>query len=85
MVKLPVEKLIGNKITNLFPGIEQTPLFKIYENVMEKGKMERIINEYKHPDGSKGYDEVSIYPVPEGILCIARDITEEKRAEQKDT
>ena len=83
LVQMPVDQLIGNKLTVLFPGIEQTQFFKSYNEVMNKRKTERVMSEFTYPDGRRGYYEVSIYPVNEGILCIARDTSEEKIAEQK--
>ncbi len=83
MIQMSVDQVIGNKLTVLFPGFEHTQFFKIYNDVMNKRKTKRVMGEFIHPDGRKGYYEVSVYPVTEGILCITRDITEEKVAEQK--
>ncbi len=83
MVQMSVDRMIGNKLTVLFPGFEQTQFFKIYNDVMNKRKTKRVVDEFIHPDGRKGYYEVSVYPVTEGILCMARDITEKKVAEQR--
>ncbi len=83
LVKMTIEQLLNNKITILFPGIEQTEFFRIYEQVMKERRNEKIVNEFVHPDGRKGYYEVDVYPVPEGILCISRDITESKTIEEE--
>ena len=83
LVEVTVDQLVGNKITELFPGIEQTPFYKAYEYVMEKRKMQRVVDMFIFPDGRKGYYEVRVFPISEGILCIARNITEEKKTEQK--
>ena len=83
MVQMSVDQMIGNKLTVLFPGFEQTQFFKIYSDVMNKRKTKRVVGDLIHPDGRKGYYEVSVYPVTEGILCITRDITEKIISEQK--
>ncbi|GAG68687.1 unnamed protein product, partial [marine sediment metagenome] len=83
LVKMTIEQLLNNKITILFPGIEKTKFYRLYEQVMKEKKIERTIDEFVHPDGSKGYYEVSVYPVPEGILCISRDITNSKTIEEE--
>ncbi len=83
MVQMSVDQMIGNKLTVLFPGFEKTQFFKIYNDVMNKRKTKRIVGDFIHPDGRKGYYEVSVYPVNEGILCITRDITEKIMSEQK--
>ena len=83
LFSMPVEKLLGHKIFEVFPGIENTPFFKRYESVMNVRNPERIINSLTFPDGHIGYYEVSIYPIEEGILCIGKDVTEEKAIEQR--
>ncbi|HEB30462.1 MAG TPA: PAS domain S-box protein [Spirochaetes bacterium] len=82
LVQMHEEKLIGNKITDLFPGIESTVFFKTYRNVMESRKAETVINDFVHEDGRTGWYEVRVYPVPAGILCIATDITDRKQTEE---
>ena len=83
IVNMPVENLIGHKIFEMFPGIEKTPFFKTYEVVMNTRNATRVIERFTHPDGRMGYYEISVYPIEEGILCIAKDITEEKEIERK--
>ncbi|KKN54579.1 hypothetical protein LCGC14_0590780 [marine sediment metagenome] len=83
LVQLTVDEMLNNNLIDLFPGIEETPFFKVYKSVMETKKMDRILNKFTHPDGRYGVYEVSVYPITEGILCIARDITEEKEIERK--
>jgi len=79
---IPSEKLIGNKLTDLFPGIKETLFFKTYEHVMATGEQAHAESEFPHQDGSMGWFEARVYPVPEGILVIVADITERKRSEQ---
>ncbi|MFX1399524.1 MAG: PAS domain S-box protein, partial [Promethearchaeota archaeon] len=83
IVHMPIENLLGNKITEVFPGIEHTSFFKTYDTVMNTRKPERVRDAFILPDGQTGYYEVSVYPINEGILCIGRNVTEEIKAEQK--
>ncbi len=83
LVNMPRDNLLGHKITDVFPGIEQTPFFKTYEDVMNSRIPNRVRDSFNLPNGHIGHYEVSVYPITEGILCIARDITEEVVAEQK--
>ena len=83
LVQLKADEMLNKNLITLFPGIEETQFFKAYKSVMETKKMERILSEFTHPDGRYGVYEVSVYPITEGILCIARDITEEKEIERK--
>lgn len=82
LVNIPKEELIGKKLFDLFPGIEDTEFFKIYRKTMVDREPSTIINEFIHPDGRKGWYEVHTYPYEEGILCVATDVTERKRMEE---
>ncbi len=79
--QLPEEKMLGRKITDLFPGHEKTVFFKVHKQVIENGKPTIASSEFTFPDGRKGWYEVHVFPVPEGILCISTDITMRKLAE----
>jgi PAS domain S-box-containing protein len=76
------EKLIGAKLADLFPGIEKTRFYACFQRVMEDRRPETVTDRFEFPDGRQGWYELDVYPVPEGILCISRDITEKKAAEE---
>ncbi len=80
-VNLSKEKLINNKLTDLFPGIEQTLFFKTFQKVMTTRESANVVDEFVFDDGRKAFYEVNVNPVPEGILCISRDITKRKEIE----
>ncbi len=82
-VQMPKAKLLDNKLTDLFPGIEETVFFKTFQRVMETRESDTTVAMYTFPDGNKGWYEVRVDPTPEGILCISRDITERKQAEDE--
>ena len=82
MVNTPVERLTGNRITDLFPGIEETDFFKTYKEVMETRRPGTVAGGFIHPDGRQGYYEVRIHPSLEGILCISSDVTDRMTAEK---
>lgn len=79
---LPRDRLLGAKLTDLFPGVERTPFFATFQRVMQTGVSEVVSDKFSFVDGREGWYEVLVSPVAEGILCISRDITERKRAEQ---
>jgi PAS domain S-box-containing protein len=76
------EALIGKTMMEVYPGIEKTPLFDILRRCQEKHVSERIENKFNLPDGGVGYFELSVQPVPEGIVILSVDITERKRTEE---
>ena len=83
IIHMPIERLLGHKITDVFPGIKDTSFFKTYQTVMNIGKPERVRDVFNLPDDQMGYSEVSVYPISENILFIGRNITEEIKAEQR--
>ncbi|MBU1064816.1 PAS domain S-box protein, partial [bacterium] len=77
------EELLGHTMMEIYPGIEDTEMFSVLQRCMEKRTSHRLDNEFTFPDGSKGWYDLSIQPVPEGIFILSVDITENKRAEEQ--
>jgi len=77
------EDLIGRTMMEVYPGIDQTELFAILRDCMEVRTSRRMENRFVFPDGSVGWFELSIQPVPEGIFILSTDITERKQVEQE--
>jgi PAS domain-containing protein len=50
---------------------------------MKKRFSVHMENLFNYPDGSEGWFELSIQPVPEGIFILSMDITERKMVEKK--
>ncbi len=66
-----------------YPGIENTELFKALQRCMKERVSEHFENEFLYPDNSKGWFELSIEPVTEGLFILSMDITERKKAEEE--
>lgn len=75
------EELLGNKLTELYPGIERTAYFRILQKCMADRTPRTIDNDFVFPDGSRGYFHLSIQPMDEGAFILSTDISERKRAE----
>ncbi|WP_169051665.1 PAS domain-containing sensor histidine kinase [Flavobacterium sp. H122] len=75
------EELLGNTMMEKYPGIEKTIMFKSLQKCMYERTPSDVLSEFDFPDGSKGWFELSIQAVPEGILILSSDITKLKRAE----
>ncbi|MDD5038915.1 MAG: PAS domain S-box protein, partial [Dehalococcoidales bacterium] len=78
----PKEELLGRTMMEAYPCIESTEMFANLQRCMEKRVHIQMENLFNYPDGSQGWFELSIEPVPEGIFILSLDITERKQAEQ---
>ena len=74
----PQDFYIGHTMMDLYPGIEDTPLFTKLRTCMQKRIPQSFLNEFVYPDGTKGWFELRIQPIPEGIFILSIDISERK-------
>ncbi|MBM2830952.1 MAG: Histidine kinase [Dehalococcoidia bacterium] len=79
----PKEELLGRTMMQAYPGIENTEMFAHLRRCMENRTSHRMENEFTYPDGEKGWFELRVEPVPEGVFILSLDVTERKRAEQR--
>jgi PAS domain S-box-containing protein len=75
-------ELLGNRYMDMWPGIEQTNIFRLIKNTLEDRVSHHLENEFIFPDGKIGWFDLSIQPVPEGVFILSIDITERKEAEK---
>ncbi len=73
-------ELLGHRMLDVYPGIDNTPLFETLARCMTTRAAEKMVNEFVYPDGSTAWFELSIQPVPEGLFIMSLDITEYKQA-----
>jgi PAS domain S-box-containing protein/putative nucleotidyltransferase with HDIG domain len=81
--RMAKDELLGRTMMECYPGIERTPLFATLEHCMKARATEYLETEFTHNDGTPGWFELSIQPVPEGIFIVSIDITDRKLAEIK--
>jgi two-component system sensor histidine kinase UhpB len=74
-------EFVGVKITDKFPRFEHTSQFAVMQKCMTNRVAESLETEYEFADGSKGWFQISIQPVPEGLFVLSKEITEQKLAE----
>lgn len=77
------EDLIGKTMMEAHPGLEKTEMFSVLSSCMKERVPAQIQNEFAYPNGKKGWFELSIQAVPEGILILSMDITDRKLIEEK--
>jgi signal transduction histidine kinase len=66
-----------------YPGMENTALFQVLKECMLLRITKNFDNEFTFPDQSKGWFELRIQPVPDGIFILSADITERRRLEEE--
>ncbi len=76
-------EMVGRRMQDVYPGIEQTAVFAEYRRCMEERVPRRFESEYVFADGTKGWYEQSAEPVAEGIFVLALEITARKRVEEQ--
>ncbi len=77
------EELLGHTMTEMYPGIDTTEMFGYLKKSMADRTSHQMENEFTFPDGSKGWFELSIEPVPEGILILSVDVTRRREIEEE--
>ncbi|MBI5099335.1 MAG: PAS domain S-box protein [Nitrospirae bacterium] len=76
------DELLQHTMMEVYPDIEDSSLFAVLRRCMEERIAHHMENEFAFPDGSAGWFNLSIQPVPEGIFILSMDITEHKKAEE---
>ena len=77
----PASDLIGRRMSECYPGIEQTPMFAVLTRVMQTRTPEQFLSEFLYPDGSHGWFELLVEPVPDGVCVLSLDISDKQRAQ----
>lgn len=70
------EELAGRRLTEQYPGVEETEVFRRYRRCMAERAPDHFDSEFRFPDGSASWFELLVTPVPEGIFVLSLDITE---------
>ncbi len=77
------EEMLGHTVMERFPGFEKSEMFAALRSCMEERTARVAEFEFDYPDGSRGWFEFSIQPVPEGLFILSLDITARKRVEHE--
>lgn len=74
----PASEMIGKKYSDFWP---ETALYKLIKKCLTERKADRIEFEITYPDGGKGWFDISIQPISEGVFILTDDISDRKNAE----
>src|SRR5450755_936984 len=76
----PRERLMDRTMMECYPGLEEQPFFAVLRRCMDERTRDRAEIEFMFEDGSPGWFDLRIVPVPDGICVISLDTTEERTA-----
>ncbi|MCH2034821.1 MAG: PAS domain S-box protein [Tenacibaculum sp.] len=77
------EELLGKKFEDCWPGITETEMFKLICECLENRTTHKFEMDFQFPCGKKGWYDINIRPIKEGVLVLSNDITERKNNEAK--
>lgn len=77
------DELHGSSLLERFPQIVGTEVFKRMEACMKNRTSDFLENDFVFRDGTVRSFQVSIQPVPQGLMMLTVDITQRKDAENK--
>lgn len=77
------EQMIGHTVMELYPGVEDTPIFDNCLRCMRDRVSIQCESQMVFPDKTVEWFDQSFQPVPEGIFILSVNITERKKAEEK--
>lgn len=76
------DELLGRKMWEVYPGIEQSPLFEHLRRCLEDRVAVSLENLFVFPDGQSRWFELRVEPVPEGVCVHSFDIQSRKDAQE---
>jgi PAS domain S-box-containing protein len=76
------DELLGKRVMEVFPGIEETEIFGRMSACMNDRRADSTETWFSYPDGKSSFFHLNIYPVDEGILVISNEMTERKLVEE---
>ena len=73
------DELVGAEIASVFPHVAELPALRAIRRAMDEGIPGRIETYYAP---LQTWFETNLYPTGEGVMIIARDVNERRRAEE---
>lgn len=77
----PKDELLGRTMMAAYPGIERTSMFDALRHCMEARVPAQMENEFTFPDGTTGWFDLRMTPVPAGVVVLSFDISQRKQLE----
>ncbi|MEJ2185960.1 MAG: PAS domain S-box protein [Gemmatimonadota bacterium] len=81
--RYPRGQLIGRTMMDAYPGIEETEMFGRITRCMKERTPQRMVNRFTYADGDAAWFDLRMSPVPQGVLILSVDVSEQKAAEEE--
>lgn len=81
--RLSKDDFLGKTMQELYPGIENTDMFRLLRRCMTEKVPARFENQFTYPDGGQGWFMLHMDPVDVGVIIRSIDISKEKEIEQR--
>ncbi len=75
------EEMIGAQMSDVYPGIEDTVVYKRIMDTMNNRQQQEFITAFQFPDGSERHFLIKLMPVDEGVMVMSWDVTDLKNNE----
>jgi len=83
ILRLDRNDVIGRRLTEVLPGIDEFGLPKVLHRIWRTGRPERIPPTFYKDDRIEGWRENSVYRLPSGdVVSLFEDVTDRMRAER---
>ena len=77
------EELVGRRMADMYPGVEQTEMYRRVLACLNERQPQQLENEFAYPDGTTRWFSLRMTPVPAGVLIMSIDITELKEIDRR--
>jgi len=74
--KVPKSQLLGRTMMEVYPGVEESEMFRVLDRCITHRKPEVYESEFVYADGTIGYFELRVEPADEGIFILSMDISD---------
>jgi len=79
-------EVLGKKATDVFPGIQEFGLLRLFQEVWRTGRARRHPLRFYSDDRRSGWRQSAVYKLPSGeIVAVYDDLTAQKQAEMEKT
>lgn len=75
------DQLMETNYLDMYPNRRDHPFYQAVTRVLETREQETVTAQWNFEDAGDRWAQLSIYPVPEGVLFFARDVSEYKAME----